>query len=137
METFRSVASRIKKHDHINFPEKRLKYYRKLKGGQNWKNLSEKLQKEALGKSYFSGGGKTGFLRRISWDKPAPTLVTHPAMPATDLCHPDEDRPLSIQEYLRVQQFPRKWTLKGPLTEKYKQVGNAVPVGLGKQLVTC
>lgn len=131
-KTFRSVASRLKKHDHINFPEKRLKYYRKLKGGQNWKNLSEKLQKEALGKSYFSGGGKTGFLRRISWDKPAPTLVTHPAMPATDLCHPDEDRPLSIQEYLRVQQFPLKWTLKGSLTEQYKQVGNAVPIGLGK-----
>ena len=131
-KTFRSVASRLKKHDHINFPEKRLQYYRKLKGGQNWKNLPEKLQREALGKSYFSDGGKTGFLRRISWDKPAPTLVTHPAMPATDLCHPDENRPLSIQEYIRVQQFPKNWGLKGSLTEQYKQVGNAVPIGLGK-----
>ena len=87
-KTFRSVAGRLRKHDHLNFPEKRLKYYRKLKDGQNWKSLPEKLQREALGKSYFSGGGKTGFLRRIAWDKPSPTLVTHPAMPATDLCHP-------------------------------------------------
>ncbi len=131
-KTFRSVAGRLRKHDHLNFPEKRLKYYRKLKDGQNWKSLPEKLQREALGKSYFSGGGKTGFLRRIAWDKPSPTLVTHPAMPATDLCHPVEDRPLSIQEYKRVQQFPDDWVLKGSLTEQYKQVGNAVPVGLGK-----
>ena len=53
-------------------------------------------------------------------------------MPATDLCHPVEDRPLSIQEYKEVQQFPDDWVLKGSLTEQYKQVGNAVPVGLGK-----
>jgi DNA (cytosine-5)-methyltransferase 1 len=94
--------------------------------------LPEELQKEALGKSYYSGGGKTGFLRRLAWDKPSPTLVTHPAMPATDLCHPEENRPLSIQEYLAIQQFPKSWHIKGPLTEQYKQVGNAVPVGLGE-----
>jgi len=27
----------IDKHHHLNFPEKRLKYYRLLKAGQNWK----------------------------------------------------------------------------------------------------
>ena len=117
---------------HLNFPEKRLKYYRMLEPGQYWKNLPEDLQKEALGKSYYSGGGKTGFFRRLAWDEPSPTLVTHPAMPATDLAHPEEDRPLSIEEYKRVQQFPDSWHIEGSLVEQYKQVGNAVPVGLGK-----
>ena len=121
----------IKKHDHINFPEKRLKYYRILTNGQNWKNLPTDLQKEAMGKSYYSGGGKTGFLRRLAWEKPAPTLVTHPAMPATDLAHPEEDRPISVQEYKRIQEFPDSWLLAGPLVQQYKQVGNAVPIGLG------
>lgn len=116
----------------VKFPEKRLKYYRMLEAGQYWKHLpSEELKKEALGKSYFSGGGKTGFFRRISWDKPSPTLVTHPAMPATDLAHPAENRPLSIQEYKRIQMFPDSWKIEGKLTDQYKQVGNAVPVGLG------
>ena len=123
--------SKLKKHNHLNFPEKRLKYYRLLKPGENWKCLPVKLQKEAMGKSYYSGGGKTGFLRRLSWDKPSPTLVTHPAMPATDLGHPVEDRPLSIQEYKRIQEFPDHWELAGPLIQQYKQVGNAVPIGLG------
>lgn len=118
--------------DHVNFPEDRLRYYRLLGPGQYWKHLPESLQREALGKSYFAGGGKTGFLRRMSWDKPSCTLVTAPNMPATDICHPVEHRPLSIQEYKRLQMFPDDWQLGGKLVDQYRQVGNAVPVGLGE-----
>lgn len=127
-------GSKIKKHHHVEFPEKRLKYYRILKAGEYWRNLPIELQKEALGKSYYSGGGKTGFLRRLSWDKPSPTLVTHPAMPATDLAHPTENRPLSVEEYKRIQEFPDSWQIEGSLIEQYRQLGNAVPVGLGKAI---
>jgi DNA (cytosine-5)-methyltransferase 1 len=127
----KSCILNIEKHHHLNFPEKRLRYYRMLKPGQNWRNLPVELQKEAMGKSYYSGGGKTGFLRRLAWNKPSPTLVTHPAMPATDLAHPIENRPLSIEEYKRIQEFPDNWELAGPLIQQYKQVGNAVPASLG------
>lgn len=124
----------VDNNEFIKFPEKRLKYYRLLKAGENWRNLTEELQKEALGKSYYLGGGKTGFFRRLSWDKPSPTLVTHPAMPATDLGHPEEDRPLSVLEYKRIQEFPDKWKIKGSLINRYKQIGNAVPVSVGKAI---
>lgn len=131
--SLREVLVNMKEeHEHVNFPEKRLKYYKLLSPGQYWKHLPKELQKEALGKAYYSSGGKTGFLRRVAWDKPCPTLVTHPAMPATDLAHPEEDRPLSIQEYKRIQQFPDHWKLEGRITDKYRQLGNAVPVGLGE-----
>ena len=134
--TFKSAVKGLNnnKHQHLNFPKNRIKYYKKLKEGQNWKNLSTKLQKEALGKSYYSGGGKTGFLRRLAWNKPSPTLVTDPMMPATDLAHPVENRPLSIQEYKRIQEFPDDWKLSGSLRNQYKQIGNAVPVSLGKAI---
>lgn len=135
-KTFRDATKGVKECHHINFPEKRLVYYRMIKEGQNWRALPEDLQKEALGKSYYAGGGKTGFLRRLASDKPAPTLVTHPAMPATDLAHPTEDRPLSIEEYKRLQEFPDGWKLAGPLVEQYKQVGNAVPASLGTAIGT-
>jgi DNA (cytosine-5)-methyltransferase 1 len=118
-------------HHFVKFPEKRLKYYRLLKPGQYWRDLPEELHQEALGASYHAGGGKTGFYRRLAWDKPAPTLVTHPAMPATDLAHPEEDRPLSIEEYKRIQEFPDDWTIAGTLLDQYRQVGNAVPCSLG------
>ena len=120
--------------EYIKFPEKRLRYYKMLSSGQNWRDLSEQMQKEALGKAYYLGGGKTGFLRRLNWDKPSPTLVTHPAMPATDLGHPQEDRPLSVQEYKRIQEFPDSWEIKGSLINKYKQIGNAVPVSVGEAI---
>jgi DNA (cytosine-5)-methyltransferase 1 len=118
-------------HEHIEFPEKRLRYYRMLKAGQNWRSLPETLQREALGKSFYAGGGKTGFLRRLAWDAPSPTLVTNPAMPATDLAHPDLPRPLSVQEYARIQGFPDTWQFSGSTLAKYRQIGNAVPLALG------
>ncbi|MBO0409496.1 DNA cytosine methyltransferase [Enterococcus hulanensis] len=121
-----------KEQHHVDFPEKRLKYFRLLKQGQNWRNLPEDIQPEAMGKSFGLGGGKTGFYRRLSFDKPSPTLVTHPAMPATDLCHPIEDRPLSIEEYRRIQGFPDDWKFCGKITDIYKQIGNAVPIELGR-----
>lgn len=118
--------------DHEEFPEDRLRFYRMLSSGQYWKHLPKELHREALGKSLDSGGGKTGFLRRLDWDKPSCTLVTSPTMPATDICHPSENRPLSVQEYSRIQQFPDNWVFCGSITDRYKQIGNAVPVGLGE-----
>lgn len=122
----------VKSSDHEEFPEDRLRFYKMLGPGQYWKHLPIDLHREALGNSLDSGGGKTGFLRRLDWDKPSCTLVTSPTMPATDICHPSENRPLSVQEYARIQQFPDNWVFCGSITDRYKQIGNAVPVGLGE-----
>ncbi len=134
--TLREVLEGLPENGHhfVKFPEKRLKYYRLLKAGQYWRDLPVELHKEALGASYNSGGGKTGFYRRLAWDKPSPTLVTHPAMPATDLAHPEENRPLSIEEYKRIQELPDDWIIKGSLLNQYRQVGNAVPCSLGRAI---
>jgi DNA (cytosine-5)-methyltransferase 1 len=134
--TFREACEKLPQHGHhfVKFPEKRLKYYKLLKPGQYWRDLPEELHQEALGASYYAGGGKTGFYRRLAWDKPSPTLVTHPAMPATDLAHPEENRPLSIQEYKRLQEFPDDWMIEGSLLDQYRQVGNAVPCSLGRAI---
>ncbi len=124
----------IQKHHYIDFPENRLKFYRMLTEGQYWKHLPEEVQKEAMGAKLQLGGGKTGFYRRLSFGRPSPTLVTNPTMPATDLCHPTEDRPLSVEEYARIQEFPEEWVICGPILEQYRQIGNAVPVKLGEAI---
>ena len=105
-----------------------------LTEGQYWKHLPLNEQKEAMGKAYYLGGGKTGFYRRLSLSKPSPTLVTNPTMPATDLCHPICNRPLSIEEYKAIQGFPTDWKICGPILEQYKQIGNAVPIKLGEAI---
>jgi DNA (cytosine-5)-methyltransferase 1 len=110
-----------------SFPAKRLRYFSLLKQGQNWRDLPERLQREAMGPSYYAGGGKTGFYRRLAWDKPSPTLVTRPTMPATALCHPSCLRALSVREYAAIQTFPEDYVFLGKLDDKYRQIGNAVP----------
>lgn len=121
-----------KKGDYVEYSEKRLKYFEMLGEGQNWRDLPEDIQPLAMGKSYSLGGGRTGFYRRLNFSKPSPTLVTHPTMPATDLCHPTENRPLSVQEYKRIQGFPDDWKFCGKVTDIYRQIGNAVPIELGR-----
>ena len=105
-----------------------------LKEGQYWKDLPPDMQVEAMGSKLSLGGGKTGFFRRLNFSRPSPTLVTNPAMPATDLCHPIENRPLSVEEYGRIQEFPDDWEICGPILEQYKQIGNAVPIKLGEAI---
>ena len=48
------------------------------------------------------------------------------------LCHPVEIRALSLQECARIQEFPDEWEFCGKVTEQYAQVGNAVPIRLGR-----
>lgn len=130
--TLKSAIANLESCTAGVIPAKRRKFYEFLSAGQNWKDLPEALKQEAMGRSYVLQGGKTGFYRRLSWDKPSPTLVTCPTMPATELCHPDEIRPLSIEEYARIQMFPDTWKFSGNLAAVYKQIGNAVPVGLAE-----
>lgn len=120
--------------EFVSYSEGRLKYLRLLKAGQNWRNLPDELKAEAMGGAYNSGGGKVGFYRRLSWDKPAPTITTSPHQKATDMCHPEELRPLSVRECARVQTFPDDWVFYGSVVSKYRQIGNAVPVVFAKAI---
>jgi len=102
--------------------------------GGYWRDLPLEIQKEFMQKSFYLGGGKTGMARRISWDEPSLTLTCSPAQKQTERCHPDETRPFTVREYARIQTFPDDWAFAGPVTSQYKQIGNAVPVNLAKEI---
>jgi DNA (cytosine-5)-methyltransferase 1 len=134
--TVRQAIKRCsKKTDECGkFPEKRMQYFNMLKAGQNWRDLPARVQRTAMGESWYANGGKTGFYRRLAWDKPSPTLVTRPTMPATALCHPEEPRPLSVCEYAAIQTFPDDYLFMGNLDDRYRQIGNAVPPLFGEAI---
>lgn len=122
------------KLEFIPYSESRLKYLKLLKAGQNWKYLPDELKPAAMGGAYKSGGGKVGFYRRLAWDKPSPTVTTSPHQKATDMCHPEELRPLSVRECARIQTFQDDWVFYGSCASKYRQIGNAVPVQLARAI---
>jgi len=112
----------------------RKKYLHMVPEGGNWRDLPQEIIPVAMGGAYESGGGKVGFYRRLSYEQPSPTITTSPAQKATMLCHPKKDRPLSIKEYARIQQFPDDWRFTGTISAQYRQIGNAVPVGLAEAI---
>lgn len=99
-----------------------------------WRDLPVPIQKEYMQKSFYLGGGKTGMARRIGWDEPCLTLTCSPAQKQTERCHPDETRPFTVREYARIQTFPDEWKFEGSVSQQYKQIGNAVPVNMAKEI---
>jgi DNA (cytosine-5)-methyltransferase 1 len=113
------------------FAPKVAHFLRKIPEGQNWRALSLRDRKAAMGNADPKSGGLVGYYRRLSYNRPSPTLLTCPTQKATMLCHPSKTRPLSVREYARIQGMPETWELKGSTSDKYRQLGNAVPVPLG------
>lgn len=116
------------------YPEKKRKVLDLVPPGGYWRDLPVDIQKEYMKGSFYLGGGKTGMARRISWDEPCLTLTCAPAQKQTERCHPDETRPFTVREYARIQTFPDSWKFAGSMTQQYKQIGNAVPVNLAKEI---
>ena len=98
--------------------------------GGNWRELPVEVTREAMGNAFYAGGGKMGFYRRLAWDSPSPTVVTTPMQKGTMFIHPEINRPISVLEYARVQGFPDDWHIVGSVSDKYRLIGNAVPVYL-------
>ncbi|MFV0554162.1 MAG: DNA cytosine methyltransferase [Mangrovibacterium sp.] len=126
--------SDVPKSEGVSYPQRKKEIMEQVPEGGYWRDLSDELQREYMGGSYFLGGGKTGLARRLSMDKPSLTLVCAPAMKQTERCHPKETRPLTIRESARIQTFPDDWTFCGAKGQQYKQIGNAVPVNLAYAL---
>jgi DNA (cytosine-5)-methyltransferase 1 len=116
----------------MDFSPRKKTFLEKIVPGSNWRSLSLSDQQESMGKAWFAKGGRSGWWRRLSFNLPCPTLVTMPNHASTSLCHPVEVRALSLKEYALIQEFPENWKFCGTASQQYAQVGNAVPVRLGR-----
>ena len=116
----------------MDFSPRKKRYLKLIPPGSNWRSLPEEVAREAMGKAYLAKGGRSGWWRRLTFDLPAPTILTMPNHAGTALCHPIETRALTLRECARVQEFPDEWEFCGRTQEQYAQVGNAVPVRLGQ-----
>jgi len=130
----RDVLIDVPESPGVTYPERKLKVMELVPPGGCWVDLPDSIAREYMGASYFSGGGRRGMARRLSWEEPSLTLTTSPNQKQTERCHPDETRPLTVREYARIQGFPDDWIFSGSIGNQYKQIGNAVPIPLAKYI---
>jgi len=95
-----------------------------------WLDLPEHLKPRNLLR--YGGRSHNNRFGRLWWEGHFATIVTKPEMYWGRYIHPEEDRPLTIRECARAQGIPDRVRFHGPMTARFRQVGNAVPPPLAK-----
>ncbi|KAM3229353.1 hypothetical protein ACQJBY_060300 [Aegilops geniculata] len=71
---------------------------------------------------------------RLWWDEVVGTVLTCPNIRMQALIHPAQDRLLTVRESARLQGFPDSYRFRGTVKDRYRQIGNAVAVPVGRAL---
>lgn len=69
--------------------------------------------------------------RRLEPDKPAPTIKENHGAP---FIHYNKDRVGTPRECAKIQTFPERFEFQGSKSSKLKQIGNAVPPSLAREV---
>lgn len=130
----RDVLKSVPMSEGSKYSENKVNLFKQVPAGGYWKDIDPILAKSYMKSCWDMEGGRTGILRRLSLDEPCLTVLTTPQMKQTERCHPTEIRPFTVRENARIQSFPDEWVFVGSVASQYKQIGNAVPVNLAKEI---
>lgn len=130
----RDILKDVPASEGARYSAEKEKIFQLVPPGGYWKDIDPVVAKAYMKSCWDMGGGRTGILRRLSLDEPSLTILTTPQMKQTDRCHPVEVRPFNVRESARIQSFPDSWEFRGSIASKYKQIGNAVPCNLAKEV---
>lgn len=106
--------------------------FAKIPAGGNRFNLPERLKAECW-KKHTTGSGDV--MGRLHWKKPSVTIRTEFFKPEKGrYLHPVADRAITHYEAAILQGFPFDHKFVGSKTAIARQIGNAVPIPLGKAI---
>lgn len=124
--------------NHITFKlsDLDLEMIRNVPPGGNWQNIPmETIKKSQRLLRITKTGGRTTLYGRIDYNKPSYTITTYFNRPGNGTyVHPNIDRVISVREAARLQSFSDEYFFYGNKTDLLKQVGNAVPPILAKEI---
>ncbi|XP_072994639.1 DNA (cytosine-5)-methyltransferase CMT2-like isoform X1 [Typha latifolia] len=82
----------------------------------------------------FEEGKSLRPFARLWWDEVVATVLTFPNSHSQAIIHPEQDRILTIRESARLQGFPDYYRFCGTVKDRYRQIGNAVAIPVGRAL---
>lgn len=119
-------------HVGRSYSELSLKRFHEIPRGGNRHDLPEDLKCEAWRKHMT---GSSDVMGRLHWDRPSVTIRTEFTKPEKGrYLHPQADRAITAREGATLQGFPDGYRFVGPMTQIVKQIGNAVPIPLGRAI---
>ncbi len=75
--------------------------------------------------------------RRQKAKEPGTTIFAHLEKDGNRFIHPTQRRTYTPREAARIQSFPDDFVFEGPVSKKFKQIGNAVPPLLSYNIALC
>ncbi len=106
--------------------------FRCIPAGGSRYDLPDALQAPCW-RGFTTGAGDV--MGRLHWDKPSVTIRTEFTKPEKGrYLHPSEDRAITLYEGALLQGFPDDYKWVGSRTEISRQIGNAVPIELGRAI---
>ncbi|MCU1614234.1 MAG: modification methylase XorII [Frankiales bacterium] len=109
-----------------------MRRFRSIPAGGNRFDIPEKLLSNCWANHK---AGSADVMGRLSWDKPSVTIRTEFFKPEKGrYLHPDEHRALTHLEAALIQGFPESHRWVGSKISIARQIGNAVPIPLGRAI---
>lgn len=120
------VARSQQLSDHILF-----KYMKQGETASEFIKRRPKLAKRLI--KYDMSSFKDKYRKQCS-NRTCTTIFAHLEKDGNRFIHPTQSRTLTPREAARIQSFPDDFIFGGPMSKKFKQIGNAVPPLLAKNI---
>lgn len=104
-----------------------IKLFGLLKEGETAKDFMERSPKMAEKLIKYDMSSFRDKYRKQKSDEPSTTVFAHLEKDGNRFIHPTKARTYTPREAARIQSFPDDFIFAGPLSKKFRQIGNAVP----------
>jgi DNA (cytosine-5)-methyltransferase 1 len=107
-----------------------------MKPGGTYKDVDPQYRRYAIKRGANGDLHFADRYYRLSWARPCVTITAHMAKDGYRYIYPDDEqiRTLSVREAARIQSFPDQFRFAGHRSNRFRQIGNAVPPLLAQRI---
>jgi DNA (cytosine-5)-methyltransferase 1 len=110
--------------------------FKQMKEGTTSLDILKAKDKKLMKLIKYSMNSFKDKYKKQGWKSPSSTIFAHLEKDGNRFIHPDskQARTFTPREAARIQSFPDSFVFEGPYSKKFRQIGNAVPPLLSKNI---